>query len=112
MRRKKKPTEQTKPKKKRRRINITREKRRLVYERDELICQLCGTAVIEKSERSLDHLVPVHKGGSDDPENLVLAHKVCNNYRGHFDLPPTATKYAHKLYKNQKKRLKNEETAQ
>lgn len=93
------------PKSKRRRVRITRNKRHLVYVRDNFLCQLCGGAVLDQDERSLDHLIPVYKGGSDDKENLVLAHKACNAYRRHYGLPPTATKYAQKMYRQQMKRF-------
>jgi len=35
---------------------------------------------------SIDHLVPVSKGGTDDDENLYLAHLMCNKRRGNKDI--------------------------
>jgi 5-methylcytosine-specific restriction endonuclease McrA len=31
---------------------------------------------------TLDHLIPASKGGTDDPENLKLAHRSCNRAKG------------------------------
>ncbi|MBD1833804.1 HNH endonuclease [Cyanobacteria bacterium FACHB-472] len=30
----------------------------------------------------IDHLIPIAKGGTDDEENLWLACRLCNNYKG------------------------------
>ena len=30
---------------------------------------------------TIDHLIPISKGGSDDTSNLVLVHKECNELR-------------------------------
>lgn len=58
-----------------------------IYERDGWKCQLCGKKVGRsygyQHQRSpvLDHVVPRSKGGSDDPSNLQLAHRVCNGLK-------------------------------
>jgi 5-methylcytosine-specific restriction endonuclease McrA len=31
---------------------------------------------------TIDHIVPVSRGGSDDPSNLQTAHMVCNSAKG------------------------------
>jgi 5-methylcytosine-specific restriction endonuclease McrA len=31
---------------------------------------------------TIDHLIPVSKGGADVPENVALAHRSCNCARG------------------------------
>lgn len=61
---------------------------RRVYERDGWICQLCGESV-DKTLRnrhpmmaSLDHIVPVSKGGAHTYDNVQLAHLSCNNAKG------------------------------
>lgn len=47
-------------------------------------CALCGEAVDRSLEwphplsKSVDHIVPISKGGTDDIENLQLAHLRCN----------------------------------
>jgi hypothetical protein len=62
-----------------------------VYElaaRDGATCHLCRRKVDmsisgkAKWGPTIDHLVPVSKGGTNDPENLALAHRYCNTARG------------------------------
>ena len=69
-------------------------KRRAIYNRDKGICQLCGrhTRFFNSAfdtpfcdgprAGSVDHLVPVSKGGTDDPSNLRWACRTCNCARG------------------------------
>lgn len=52
-----------------------------IYERDGGKCHICGKRVATK-DMSLDHLVPVSKGGAHMATNLRLAHRVCNVRRG------------------------------
>lgn len=59
--------------------------RRAVYERDGWSCQICHEDVDQhligtESEwrPSIDHVVPRSRGGSDEPDNLRLAHLWCN----------------------------------
>jgi len=60
--------------------------RALVLERDGRVCHYCGKALPLKSSACLDHVVPRSKGGSDDPDNLVVACKRCNTQKGNSDL--------------------------
>jgi hypothetical protein len=57
-----------------------------VYERDGGICHICGKRVSVKSF-TLDHLIPVARGGPHVATNLRVAHKVCNSRRGTGRLP-------------------------
>jgi 5-methylcytosine-specific restriction endonuclease McrA len=56
-----------------------------IAERDSYTCYLCGDAVdmtISRTSRwgaTLDHVIPVSKGGTDSEDNLKLAHWICNN---------------------------------
>lgn len=56
-----------------------------VVERDGWACWLCGVMVdqfVPRTSRmgaTVDHVVPLSKGGSDELENLRLAHWICNN---------------------------------
>jgi len=51
--------------------------RNKLFERDKWICRYCGERVsIENA--TLDHLVPISKGGSDAPENLATCCLICN----------------------------------
>ena len=68
--------------------------RRQIYTRDDGICQLCGVKTrFFKSlydtpfdtgpvAGSVDHIIPVSKGGTDDPQNLRWSCRSCNCSRG------------------------------
>jgi DnaD/phage-associated family protein len=47
------------------------------FQRDQHTCQYCGRRPPEV-ELEVDHLIPVAKNGTDDPENLVTSCKDCN----------------------------------
>ena len=55
-----------------------------VYERDGWICKICGEIVNQDLEypdplsKTLDHIIPLSKGGSHTVENVQLAHLNCN----------------------------------
>lgn len=55
-----------------------------IYNRDRWICQLCKKKVSRKlafpdpMSPSLDHIVPVARGGAHEKKNVHLAHLVCN----------------------------------
>lgn len=51
-----------------------------IAERDGWRCHICGKKVTEKTW-SLDHLIPLSKGGPHIPENVALAHVNCNSER-------------------------------
>lgn len=57
---------------------------KLVYERDQWKCRLCGRPVARQRiaphplSPSLDHVVPRAAGGDDEPGNLQTAHLRCN----------------------------------
>lgn len=61
---------------------------REVFERDHWICQLCGEPVDgdlgypNAMSASLDHRIPLAKGGTHVWENVQLAHLVCNRSKG------------------------------
>lgn len=44
-------------------------------------CFVCGKHVKE-AHATLEHIVPLSKGGTDDMGNLSISHNVCNNRRG------------------------------
>ncbi len=62
--------------------------------RDKGICHLCKNPVADFGNikevgcklGSLDHLIPISKGGSDYPSNLKIACLCCNKSRGNKDL--------------------------
>lgn len=59
--------------------------RRGIYERDNGKCQYCGRFV-HKGEMTLDHVVPVCRGGATTWENCVLACGRCNHRKGDRNL--------------------------
>lgn len=59
-----------------------------VYERDGWRCHLCrrvvdrGLVYPHPQSASIDHLVPLSRGGAHEPANVALAHLSCNRRRG------------------------------
>lgn len=59
-----------------------------IAQRDGCKCHLCGKKVnmalpgTEPMGPTIDHLIPVSAGGTDDPANVRLAHRACNIKRG------------------------------
>jgi len=51
--------------------------RQAIYDRDKGLCGICGQPV-ERSKMTLDHIVPLVRGGPHTPENLQTAHRFCN----------------------------------
>jgi len=70
----------------RRRMGRSRVNVPFVYHRDGPRCGICGDDVDVTIRRgadavrcaSVDHIVPLARGGTDDPSNLQLAHLGCN----------------------------------
>ena len=46
-----------------------------------LTCYLCSKPIIN-SEDSLEHSIPLSRGGSNNYENLGVAHRRCNSQKG------------------------------
>lgn len=57
-----------------------------VHDRDGGICHICGKGVA-LAEMTLDHLVPLSKGGNHTHDNVCVAHLSCNSSRGAGRLP-------------------------
>lgn len=59
-----------------------------IFSRDGWVCQICREAVDpslkwpSRGAATIDHVVPVSKGGHDTPENVQLAHAFCNTSKG------------------------------
>lgn len=62
------------------RQNFSSEQRMDVYNRGEGICAICGKFVAA-DEFTLDHIIPLAKGGVDTLENLQCTHRVCNQVK-------------------------------
>jgi 5-methylcytosine-specific restriction endonuclease McrA len=57
-----------------------------VMARDGFVCQLC-TLAVEPEDVSLDHRIPLSKGGPTTYENLQVAHRRCNSGKRDRILP-------------------------
>ncbi len=60
----------------------------LVFERDGWICNICGE-IIDRRLRgdswwraTLDHVIPLSRGGTHTWDNLAAAHWICNMKKG------------------------------
>lgn len=59
-----------------------------IFERDNWTCQLCAMPVDEslswphRFSASVDHIIPLSKGGNDTLSNVQLAHLTCNISKG------------------------------
>lgn len=62
--------------------------RAVIAERDDWRCGICGESVDRSAQYpdpgygTLDHVIPVTRGGTNDLANLRLAHMHCNRSRG------------------------------
>lgn len=66
------------------RIFIRKNVKNEIYERDHGICGICGKPV-SKNDYTIDHIIPVCNGGSNDPDNLRITHFDCNQLKGSFE---------------------------
>lgn len=61
---------------------------REIFERDGWICQICHEPVDRQISRrhddgaTIDHVIPLSRGGTDEPDNVVTAHWRCNRDKG------------------------------
>lgn len=55
--------------------------RQRVFERDEYVCGICG-GWVPREEASLDHIVPMSKGGPHSYANTQCSHLACNIAKG------------------------------
>ena len=69
--------------------------RQNIYRRDGHKCQYCGS----RSNLTLDHVIPISKGGNSSWENLVTACKKCNARKGDFTPKENGMKLLQKPYK-------------
>lgn len=68
------------PKKKEEDYFTDPQKRTLIFERDNWLCQYCGEKVT-KENATLDHYIPQSKGGKNTKENLRTCCFVCNGIK-------------------------------
>ena len=63
---------------KRKRISL--EYKKIIYIRSGHRCQICGCD-LSFEEMSVDHIIPLAKGGDDQLDNLQCACKICNSFK-------------------------------
>jgi 5-methylcytosine-specific restriction endonuclease McrA len=62
-------------------VRVESVERLKVFERDEWTCRLCNLPVT-KADASIDHIIPVARGGEHTYENCQTAHLKCNISKG------------------------------
>lgn len=55
-------------------------------EESEKICYYCGKKITKKDDLTVDHIIPVSKGGKTARDNLVIACKSCNAEKSNLDV--------------------------
>lgn len=46
------------------------------------LCGICGEPILRMNDATLDHIIPLAKGGVHAPSNMQLAHDRCNSDKG------------------------------
>lgn len=59
-----------------------------IYNRDRGLCGICGHGVTSYYDASIDHMMPLALGGTNELDNLQLAHIRCNQRK--FKKAPSA----------------------
>jgi len=77
--------------------------KRNVYLRDNFHCQYCSKAVDSKTA-SIDHVLPLSKGGKNRWNNLTTACKNCNSYKSSKLIKPKNQPYKPEYYELVSKR--------
>lgn len=63
----------------------------LLYERDQGICKICGMPVLydkfidDTWGGTIDHVIPLSKGGEHSMANCQLSHRICNSLKSNDD---------------------------
>lgn len=75
-----------------------------LFEAQEQICFYCGR-LMTFEEVSIDHIMPLAKGGTWAKANLTLSHRRCNNLKGCLIIPIHILNdkpHLHKLFQTDK----------
>ena len=59
--------------------------REAIIKRDRKICQFCGLKLCN-NEVTIDHIIPLSRGGSNSFTNCVVACRPCNDYKADISL--------------------------
>jgi 5-methylcytosine-specific restriction endonuclease McrA len=65
-----------------RRISIPKEVRQYVFQRDRYQCQSCGQTT-DECQLTIDHIIPLFRGGKNDISNLQTLCRRCNQRKKH-----------------------------
>lgn len=65
------------------RIKLAAAVRKYVFERDHYQCKSCGQTNVE-SHLTIDHIIPLAGGGSNDISNLQTLCQSCNQSKQHY----------------------------
>lgn len=62
---------------------------RMLFKRGDgvVCCFLCEKPITKPEYATLEHILPLSKGGTDEMHNLALSHQKCNNQGGDKLLP-------------------------
>ena len=55
-----------------------------IYRRCDGICVICGKTIPKHQPYTIDHIIPLSRGGTNAPENLRIAHEDCNKLKNNF----------------------------
>ena len=72
------PLRRTDAEKRRDKFKLSSSRRLQIYEKDGHKCHYCGNP----EHLTIDHRLPISRGGSDDDDNLVACCKSCNSSKG------------------------------
>jgi 5-methylcytosine-specific restriction endonuclease McrA len=87
------------------RKNVSPKVRYSVLARDGFTCRYCGARADTGAQLVVDHIIPVARGGSNDPANLITACQPCNagkSDRTPENAAPTPTDHARLLAERQR----------
>lgn len=77
------------------RSSNSKRKRERLFAKGIKNCHWCGIPITVENS-TLEHIIPLHRGGLDNANNRTLACEKCNNERGH-DMPELAINKKTKL---------------
>lgn len=72
--------------------------KRQIWERQHEKCAYCGTRR-QLKHMTVDHIIPLSRGGADDESNMCCACKNCNRLKANL-LPTEFSQYLHMVFIN------------
>ena len=70
--------------------NVPNSLRLSIFERDKFKCVYCGLSAKDGAVLNVDHILPMSKGGSNEPNNLQTLCRACNNGKADRIMPDDA----------------------